>query len=59
MVLPVGLFDITLGFLANAVREEKDKLYEDCKKKVMLLFTNNTLVFLEDSKKSFESLQIC
>ena len=33
MVLPVGLFDITLGFLANAVREEKDKLYEDCKKK--------------------------
>lgn len=31
VTLPTVLFDIVLGFLANAVKQ--DKLYNDCKEK--------------------------
>lgn len=33
VALPTVLFDIVPGFLANAVKQEKDKWNNDCKEK--------------------------
>lgn len=60
MALPPVLPDIVLGFLNNAVKQEKYELYRDCKKMmVMSLFTDDMIAFLEDSEESFKSLQVC
>ena len=60
-MVPTSSIWQVLGFLANAVtQKKKDKLWRAAKKKIVTsLFMDDMLVFLEYSKESFESLQVC